>query len=157
MFCIACHTTHVLHCIYYAFCIADITTIYTPHRIVITLYRPICLYTSITSPLDDYRHDPMITGLMTILKDDKCINIFLLLTCLSISTAYDILHIYPYYMISPVQYDVLPIIIMLVLLLYILLPPSFYHSLGRFLTTLGLHAQVGDPSYRIVRSSIGVT
>jgi len=24
-------------------------------------------------------------------------------------------------------------------------PPSFYHSLGRFLTTLGLRAQIGDP------------
>ena len=32
-----------------------------------------------------------------------------------------------------------------------IMPPSFYHSLGRFLTTLGLHAQVGDPSYRIIR------
>jgi len=29
--------------------------------------------------------------------------------------------------------------------MYVLLPPSFYHSLGRFLTTLGLRAQIGDP------------
>ena len=29
--------------------------------------------------------------------------------------------------------------------MYLLLPPSFYHSLGRFLTTLGLRAQIGDP------------
>ena len=35
--------------------------------------------------------------------------------------------------------------------IYYYLPPSFYHSLGRFLTTLGLHVQVGDPSYRVVR------
>ena len=38
-----------------------------------------------------------------------------------------------------------------------LLPPSFYHSLGRFLMTLGLHAQVGAPSYRIIRECLGVT
>ena len=54
-------------------------------------------------------------------------------------------------MVSLVHKHVLYIIIMLVLLLYLLLPPSFYHSLGHFLTTLGLRAQVGDPSYRIVR------
>ena len=51
-------------------------------------------------------------------------------------------------MVSLVPHYVLYISIVLVLLLYILLPPSFYHSLGRFLTTLGLRAQVGDPSYR---------
>ena len=49
-----------------------------------------------------------------------------------------------YYIISLVQPHVLYISIVLVLLLYILLPPSFYHSLGRFLTTLGLRAQIGD-------------
>ena len=57
--------------------------------------------------------------------------------------------LYAYYMVSLLQNHVLYIIIVLVVLLYILLPtPSFYHSLGRFLTTLGLRAQVGDPSYR---------
>jgi len=30
----------------------------------------------------------------------------------------------------------------------ILLLPSFYHSLGRLLMTLSLHAQVGDSSHR---------
>jgi len=50
-FCIAWHTTHVLHCIYYTFCTTDIITVCTPYRIVITLHRPICLYTSIMSPL----------------------------------------------------------------------------------------------------------
>ena len=64
--------------------------------------------------------------------------------------------IYPYYMVSLVQPHVLYIIV-LVLLLYILLPPSFYHSLGRFLTTLGLHAQIGDPSYHSFRECLGVT
>ena len=59
--------------------------------------------------------------------------------------------LYPYYMVSLVPHYVLYIIIVLVLLLYKLLSPSFYHSLGRFLTTLGLRAQVGDPSYRIIR------
>jgi len=34
---------------------------------------------------------------------------------------------------------------------YILLLPSFYHSLGRFLTTLNLRAQVGDLRYRCTR------
>ena len=48
-------------------------------------------------------------------------------------------------MVSLEHHHVLYIIIVLVLLLYILLPPSFYHSLGRFLTTLGLRAQIGDP------------
>ena len=54
-------------------------------------------------------------------------------------------------MASLIHKHVLYIIIVLKLLWYILLPPSFYHSLGRFLTTLGLRAQVGDPNYRIVR------
>ena len=51
--------------------------------------------------------------------------------------------IYAYYMVSLLQHHILYIHIMLVLLLYLLLPPLFYHSLGRFLTTLGLRAQVG--------------
>ena len=65
--------------------------------------------------------------------------------------------LYTYYIVSLVHHHVLYISIVLVLLLYILLPPSFYHSLGRFLTTLGLHAQIGDPSYRIIRECLGVT
>jgi len=69
-------------------------------------------------------------------------------TCLYIFTAYMFIYFYclwyPYYMVSLVQHYVLYLIIMFVLLLYILLPPSFYHSLGRFLTTLGLRAQIGD-------------
>jgi len=60
-------------------------------------------------------------------------------------------------MVSRVQPHVLYIIIVPVLLLYLLLPPSFYHSLGRFLTTLGLCAQVGDLSYRSIRECLGVT
>ena len=71
-----------------------------------------------------------------VLKDDM----FIYLYCF----------IYAYYMVSPLQYHVLYIRIMLVLLSYLLLPPSFYHSLGRFLTTLGLRAQIGEP--RIVVS-----
>ena len=59
--------------------------------------------------------------------------------------------LYTYYMVSLVQHHVLYICIVLALLLYTLLPPpSFYHSLGRFLATLGLRAQVGDPSYHIL-------
>ena len=77
------------------------------------------------------------------------------MTCLYISTAYMFIYFYclvdAYYLASLLQPHGLYIIIVLVLLLYLLLTPSFYHSLGRFLTTLGLRAQVGDPSYRIVR------
>ena len=65
--------------------------------------------------------------------------------------------VYAYYMVSLLSHLVLSIFIVLVLLLYLLLPPSFYHSLGRFLTTLGLRAQVGDPSYRRIRECLGVT
>jgi len=72
-----------------------------------------------------------------VIKDDMFIYFYCLL--------------YPYYMVSLVQHYVLYIIIVLVLLVYTLLPPSFYHSLGSFLTTLGLRAQIGDPSYRILR------
>ena len=75
-----------------------------------------------------------------VLKDDM----FIYLHCFHVYLF--LLFIYPYYMVSLVQPHVLYIIIVLVVLLYLLLPPSFYHSLGRFLTTLGLHAQVGDPS-----------
>jgi len=46
---------------------------------------------------------------------------------------------------------VLYIIIVTVLLYYILLPPSFYHLLGHFLTTLSLRAQVRDLRYRCTR------
>jgi len=60
-------------------------------------------------------------------------------------------------MVSLIHRHVLYIIIVHVLLYYILLLPSFYHSLGRFLTTLSLRAQVGDPSHRIVRYFIGFT
>ena len=116
---------------------------------------PICMFISITSPFilqtgHDYRHDPMITGQVVIvlkanlLIDFYCLHVYifpLLLTCL----VYGI----------PSSHHVIHIITVLVLLLYILLPPSFYHSLGRFLTTLGLHAQVGDPSYRIIRQCLG--
>ena len=48
-------------------------------------------------------------------------------------------------MVSLVPHYVFYLSIVLVLLSYLLLPPSFYHSLGRFLTTLGLRAQIGDP------------
>jgi len=44
-----------------------------------------------------------------------------------------------------------------VLLYYILLLSLFYRSLGRFLTTQGLRAQVGDPIYHTVRYFIGFT
>ena len=57
-------------------------------------------------------------------------------------------------MVSPVRHEVLDIIIVLVLLLYLLLPPSFYHSLGRFLTTLGLRAQIGDPRTVVSESAL---
>ena len=59
-------------------------------------------------------------------------------------------------MVSLIHKHVLYIIIMPVLLYYILLLPLFYHSLGRILTTLGLRAQVGDPSFRIIRYVIGL-
>ena len=78
-----------------------------------------------------------------VLKDDLFIYFYCLL--------------YAYYMVSLIQHHVLYIIIVFVLLLYILPPPSFYHSLGRFLTTLGLRAQVGDPSYLLVSYCIGFT
>ena len=58
--------------------------------------------------------------------------------------------LYAYNIISPVPHHVLYISIVLVLLCILLPPPSFYHSLGRFLTTLGLRAQIGEP--RIVVS-----
>jgi len=64
--------------------------------------------------------------------------------------------LYAYYMVSLLQHQVIYIIIMLVVLLYILLPPSFYHSLGRFLTTLGLCTQVRDPSYLSISECLGV-
>ena len=38
--------------------------------------------------------------------------------------------------------------------MYILLPPSFYHSLGRFLTTLGLRVQIGDPRTVVFESTL---
>ena len=57
-------------------------------------------------------------------------------------------------MVSLVQPHVLYIIIVLVVLLYILLPPSFYHSLGRFLTTLGLRAQIGDTRVVVSESAL---
>ena len=57
------------------------------------------------------------------------------------------------YIVSNILYN----IVIVLLLQYILLLPSFYHLLGRFLVTLGLHAQVGDPSYRTVRYVIGFT
>ena len=73
----------------------------------------------------------------------------LTMTCLYICTAsmfiYFYCFLYAYYMVSRVLHHVLYISIMLVILLYLLLPPSFYHSLGRFLTTLGLRAQIGNP------------
>ena len=53
--------------------------------------------------------------------------------------------------------DVLQIIMVPVLLQYILLLPSFYRSLGRFLTTLSLRAQVGDLRYRSIRYFTGYT
>ena len=77
------------------------------------------------------------------------VYIFLLLTCL-----YFYCLLYPYYMVSLVPHHVLYISIVLVLLLYILLPPSFYHSLGRFLTTLGLRAQIGDPRTVVSESAL---
>ena len=78
-----------------------------------------------------------------VLKDDMsvyfyCLHVYIFLL-LMICLLYGIHH------------HVLYIIIVLVLLLYLLLPPSFYHSLGRFLTTLGLCAQIGDPSYSTIR------
>ena len=83
------------------------------------------------------------------------------MTCVYSSSAYMFTYFcclfYAYDMISLLQHLVLYIIIVRVLLLYLLLPPSFYHSLVRSLTTLGLHAQIGDPRYRFVRESIGVT
>ena len=142
----------VLHCLYAA---------YAQHSRMVMLHMPICMFTSIMSPLTcsfpsrhhksyyllyklDTTHDPMITGqVVKVLKDDM----FLYFYCF----------LYAYYMVSPVQHHVLYILIMLVLLQFILLPPSFYHSLGRFLTTLGLHVQVGDPSYRSFRECLGVT
>jgi len=57
-------------------------------------------------------------------------------------------------MVSLVQPHVLYIIIVLVVLLYILLSPSFYHSLGRFLTTLGLRAQIGDTRTVVSESAL---
>ena len=83
------------------------------------------------------------------------VDLFISLHCFHVYLF--LLFIYPYYMVSLVQPHVLYIIIVLVVLLYILLPPSFYHSLGRFLTTLGLYAQIGDPSYRSFRECLGVT
>ena len=38
--------------------------------------------------------------------------------------------------------------------MYILLPPSFYHSLGRFLTTLGLRAQIENPRTVVSESAL---
>ena len=85
-----------------------------------------------------------------VLKD----NLFIYFYCLHVYVL-----LYTYYMVSVslLQHHVVYIIIVLVVLSYILLPPSFYHSLGRFLTTLGLRAQVGDPSYRSIRECLGVT
>jgi len=37
----------------------------------------------------------------------------------------------------------------------LLLFPSFYHSLGYFLTTLGMHAHVEDPRYHSTWYSTG--
>ena len=83
------------------------------------------------------------------------VDLFIYLHCFYVSLF--LLFIYPYYMASLVQPHVLYIIIVLVLLLYILLPPSFYHSLGRFLTTLGLHAQIWRSAYRSIREYLGAT
>ena len=83
-----------------------------------------------------------------VIKDDM----FLYLHCFHVYLV--LLFIYSYYMISLVQPHVLYISIVLVLLLYILLPPSFYHSLGRFLTTLGLRAQIGDPRTVVSESTL---
>ena len=92
--------------------------------------------------------DPMITGqVVMVLK----VDLFIYLHCFHVY--FFLLFIYPYYMVALVQ----PHVLVLVLLLYILLPPSFYHSLGRFLTTLGLHAQIGDPSDRVSRQRLGFT
>ena len=55
---------------------------------------------------------------------------------------------YYYYIVSPVFKHVLYIVIVIVLLSYILLFLSFYHSLSRFLTPLDLCAQVGDLRHR---------
>jgi len=62
--------------------------------------------------------------------------------------------VYAYYMVPLLSHLVLYISIMFVVLLYILLPPSFYHSLGRFLTTLGLRAQIGDPRTVVPESAL---
>ena len=39
--------------------------------------------------------------------------------------------------------------------MYVLLLPSFYHSLGRFLTTLGLRAQIGDSRTVVSERTMG--
>ena len=65
---------------------------------------------------------------MIVLKD----NMFIYFYCF----------VYAYHMVSLVQQHVLYIHILLVLLSYVLLSPSFYHSLGHFLTTLGLRARL---------------
>jgi len=74
-----------LHYIYSVFCIScRHHYCYAQHRIVVVLHMPTCMFTSITSPLDDYRHDPMITGLVMVLKDDMyiyfyCLHVYLFL------------------------------------------------------------------------------
>ena len=143
---------YTLLCIYILFCIAYMLP---RHNTVLWLHcicPAACLLLSrhhqhvhlyyVTTGYD-YRHDPIITGqAVIVLKYDMFIFCYCLL--------------YTYYMVSLGQHHVLYICIVLVLLQYILLPPSFYHSLGRFLTTLGLRAQVGDPRYRLIRQCLGV-
>ena len=43
---------YTLHCIHSVFCIG-IITVYAQHRIVVILHMPICMFISITSPLDN--------------------------------------------------------------------------------------------------------
>ena len=134
-----------LHCLYAA---------QTQHSSMFILHMPTCMFIyitimfpAITSPLDNiiYYIDLMITGQVVMVpKDDMFIYFYCFLY------AYDILIIW--YTPSCIYSS-----IMLIVLQYILLPPSFYHSLGRFLTTLGLHAQIGDPSYHSFRECLGVT
>ena len=90
----------------------------------------------------------MITGSVMVLKDD----LFIYFYCLH-DYIFLLLLIY-FDMVSLVQQHVLYISIMLVILLYLLLPPSFYHSLGRFLTTLGLRAQIENPRTVVSESAL---